>query len=187
LFVALAVPEAVRAALGAAQRDLRRIVPPESAAWSRPEGMHVTIRFVGSIDAVRATRLERALAANIRGFGALDLDCRGLGCFPDARAPRVVWAGVHDTDGRLLALHHAVDRAIEEFAERSAEATFVGHVTIARLKRLERSESLDLARFLEDGAERRFGAWRCEEVRLMRSELSDGAHRYTTMARVRLG
>lgn len=184
LFVAIALPEEVQTGLRGVQQELRAVLPPKSTAWTKPDNLHLTLRFLGSVEAGRVPELERRLREHLAAFGPMELICERLGCFPRLRLPRVVWTWVHDAGERLGLLHCRVDEAVGGFAEKPAELRFVGHVTIARPKRLPRPEAERLAQFIEGAVERRFGVWNCNEVELIRSELSPGGSRYTTLANI---
>lgn len=186
LFIAIELPDTVRAELGRGQRELREVLLPHSAAWTKPDNMHLTLRFLGHVDADRVGELEQSLRAAVTGLGELDLLCERLGCFPDLRFPRVVWAWVHDADEKLTELSRRVNEAVAPFAERPAENAFTGHITLARPKQIRRADAGRLARFVESAATRRFGQWRASEVELIRSELLPSGSRYTTLARASL-
>lgn len=186
LFIAIAVPDAVKLELDRMQCELRDVLPPRSTSWTKPENMHLTLRFLGDVDVGRVIELEQSLRSLVADFGELDLICDRLGCFPDLRFPRLVWAWVHDTDEKLAALAQRVNEAVAPFAERSAENPFTGHITLARPKKIKRADAERLAKFLESVATRRFGQWRADEVELIRSELLPAGSRYTTLATVNL-
>jgi 2'-5' RNA ligase len=172
LFIAISVPDVVRAALRQAQGELKALLPGGGVAWTRPESLHLTLRFLGNVDSTRMPELSQRFNRALAGFGGLDLICARLGCFPDLRFPRVVWAGVHDAAERLLLLHRKLEEAVRDFAEKPSEACFVGHITLARLKQINRREAGLLARFLERGGKRGFGDWRTDAVILFRNQLS---------------
>lgn len=180
-FVALPVPDAVKAALSGAQAELRAWLSPRAATWTRPENQHVTLRFLGSVAVAGLPELSARLRAAVGGFGALELECARLGAFPDPQRARVVWAGVTDAEGRLESLHQRVSEAVAAFAQSPPENRFAAHVTLARLKSLPRPVLPRLAEWLERGASRRFGGWRATTVELIRSELSAEGSRYTTL------
>jgi len=184
LFVAIALPEPVKSALCGVQRELQDVLPAKSAAWTRPDNLHLTLRFLGKVESGRLPELERRLRENLAAFGPVELICERLGCFPGLRFPRVVWTWVHDAGERLALLHRRVDGAVGGFAEKPAEERFVGHVTIGRPKQIKRADAEQLARFIERAVERRFGVWSCSELELIQSELSSGGSRYTTLAKI---
>ena len=51
LFVAVAVPDDVKAKMEAAQADLRRVLPDRNVRWARREQFHLTLRFLGDVEA----------------------------------------------------------------------------------------------------------------------------------------
>jgi 2'-5' RNA ligase len=185
-FVAIQVPSEVLAQLAEAQRELKALLPRHSTAWTKPENMHLTMRFLGNIAPASLPELEQHLRAELRNFGALDLICERLGCFPDLRYPRVVWAWVHDANENLQQLHRCIDEAVREFVEKPAEARFVGHITLARPKQIKRPDAERLARFVETAVARKFGDWQAREVLLVRSELSASGSKYHELARIGL-
>jgi 2'-5' RNA ligase len=186
LFVAIAVPDAVKGELARVQRELREVLPPRSASWTRLDKLHLTLRFLGGVDAGRIPELERALRVAVTGFGELNLLCERLGCFPDLRFPRVTWAWVHDADEKLPALVQRVNEAAAPFAEKPAEAQFTGHITLTRPKQIQRPAVVQLGKFVEQAVTRRFGRWRADELQLIRSELHADGSNYTVLAKIPL-
>jgi RNA 2',3'-cyclic 3'-phosphodiesterase len=186
LFIAISLPDDVRAELRKIQGELKEILPRHSAAWTKPGNMHFTLRFLGNVAPGRVVELSQRLAAALAGVGELHLRCERLGCFPDLRFPRVVWAWVHDEAERLLTLHRRMEEAVAGFATTPAESRFVGHITLARPKQIKRADAERLSRFVESAVTRRFGAWRAKAVELIRSELSPAGATYTEVFRANL-
>ena len=185
-FIALRLPDALLAKLAEVQREIRSLLPPNSTAWTKPDNLHLTLRFLGNVATTSVPELETRLRGALMGFGELELICERLGCFPDLRYPRVIWAWVHDANERLPQLHRCIDEAAREFAEKPAEARFVGHVTLARPKQIKRSDAERLARFVEAAVDRSFGVWLANEILLVQSELSAAGSKHHELARVRL-
>jgi len=180
-FVAIQLPEAVLSSLRAVQSELREFLPLRSAAWTHTANLHLTLRFLGGVNSANLPGLTRRLRESVAGFGPLELRCERLGCFPDLRFPRVVWAWVHDAEGRLPDLERRVNAAVADFAEQAAEARFVGHVTLLRPRQIKRPEAERLAEFVQRAAAREFGRWTCREVELIQSQLSATGSCYTTL------
>jgi RNA 2',3'-cyclic 3'-phosphodiesterase len=182
LFIAVTLPEEVKAKIEAAQAELRRALPGPSVRWTRREQFHLTLKFLGDVDVARVQPLEEAIRAACRGFSALPLRAERVGFFPDLRYPRVVWAGVDDQAGQLPRLQQAVDAATRDFTTEQKEERFTGHITLARIKAIKRPEAEALGQVAASLAERLFGQWTAGEVELMRSVLSpQGAH-HTSLA-----
>ena len=96
LFIAVTIPEEVKAKIAAAQAELRRVLPERVVRWIRREQFHLTLKFLGDVDAARVGALGEAIRAACRGFSPLALRAERVGFFPDLRYPRVAWVGVQD-------------------------------------------------------------------------------------------
>src|SRR5215510_1635834 len=126
LFVAIALPDQVRHAIEKAQDELRAALNTKSIRWTRPEQFHLTMRFLGGVDAERVDKLNDALRRACSGAGGLRLRAATMGVFPGPRRPRVVWTGVDDRDGRLAALQRSVEAATNAFTDEPPQERFTG-------------------------------------------------------------
>jgi 2'-5' RNA ligase len=186
LFIAVTIPEGIKTKIEAAQAELRRVLPERAVRWTRREQFHLTLKFLGDVDAARVEALGEALRAACRGFGALHLRAERVGCFPDLRYPRVVWVGVQDQAEQLPLLQAAVERAAREYTTEEKEERFTGHVTLARIKGIKRLEAEALGNAAGDMAERLFGHWTACQVEIMRSELLPQGARHSSLAPIAL-
>jgi 2'-5' RNA ligase len=186
LFIAVTIPEGIKTKIEAAQAELRRVLPERAVRWTRREQFHLTLKFLGDVDAARVEALGEALRAACRGFGALHLRAERVGCFPDLRYPRVVWVGVQDQAEQLPLLQAAVERAAREYTTEEKEERFTGHVTLARIKGIKRLEAEALGKAAGDMAERLFGQWTACQVEIMRSELMPQGARHSSLASIAL-
>lgn len=137
LFVALNLPNAVREAAWEAAAPLRARDWP--VKWVRPEGIHLTLKFLGQVSPEQEERLRSALARAAAPEGAdaeraLTLVLRGFGAFPDARRPRVFWLGV-EAEPALELLQHRVEREFAPEGFPTEARAFRPHVTLGRAAR----------------------------------------------------
>src|SRR5438309_5452399 len=98
----------------------------------RPEGLHVTLKFLGEVSAERAAQTVEAL----RGVRAspFELELRGTGFFPNEKRPRIFWAGLDADPAQALAqLAAQVDDACAATGFPPEQRPFQPHVTLARL------------------------------------------------------
>ncbi len=181
LFVAITVPEEVRAKILKAQDRLRKLLPEQAARWARPEQFHLTLRFLGQVEAGRIEPLEAALRGACAGFGPLRLIASRIGFFPRPRSPRVVWVGVADEQQVLPAVWSAVQSATNAFTTEAPEDKFVGHITLARIKSIRPREAQAMAAQAEELAEAAFGQWTATGLEIIRSQLSPTGARYSTL------
>jgi 2'-5' RNA ligase len=181
-FVAVLLPDDVRARLAAAAAELRGRAP--GLAWVRPDNLHLTLRFLGEIGPVTLERVREAMAVAAATATPFTVALGGLGAFPSGRAPRVVWAGVVAGGEGLRTLHAALESTLVARGIPGEGRTFHAHVTLARA-RDRRGAAGELASALGEGPS--FGEVRVAALHLMRSELGPGGSRYSVLAEVPLG
>jgi len=186
LFIALLLPDEVKAEIEKAQAQLRRALPNGPVRWANQEQFHLTLRFLGSVEQPRVPALTKAVRVACQSFAALNLRAQGLGFFPDARFPRVVWAGVADLRQLLPQLQKAVQAASQAFTAEEPEDKFTGHVTLGRIKKIKRPEAEALRQASMPLAQRLFGEWIANEISLMQSELSPRGARHSILAAIPL-
>ena len=184
--MAFSVPEPVRREIEQEQAELKKLMPARMARWSKTEQFHLTLRFLGNVEVSRIPELIGALKAACGSFAPLQLQAAGLGFFPAARAPRVLWVGVRDNGEQLARLWAAVQSATQEFTSEETEKHFSGHVTLARLSRLNRHEAEALAQRVQPRQQKVFVEWTAREVELVRSQLSPRGARHERVAIVDL-
>lgn len=180
LFLALDLPREVREAIGRARRDLEPVLP--GWRWTRAEGVHVTVRFLGEVNPSRLPELSpRWERAALEAMGPIALDVSGLGAFPSTRRPRVLWVGVAEAPerGRLRALAAAVEREARAAGFAPEDRAFRAHATLARAV-----EGMGTAP--PDGGFP-FGRALVESLTLFRSDLAPGGARYTPIETFPLG
>ncbi|HVZ87165.1 MAG TPA: RNA 2',3'-cyclic phosphodiesterase [Polyangia bacterium] len=110
-FVAVALPEEVRARVFAAAGEMATSLPP-AVRWTRKiENLHVTVKFLGPVEEERLASFGAALSASFASTPPFDITVRGMGAFPSARHANVLWAGVDDASGRLAATAAIIEAA----------------------------------------------------------------------------
>lgn len=183
-FLAVLLPEEVRQRLWREAQPLREAVG--RVAWVRVENLHVTLRFLGSVDEATLRRAADALAAACAQTSPFTVTLGGLGGFPGLRAPRVAWAGVAVGGEMLVALHARVERALAERGVPPEGRPFHPHVTLGRTRDPRGAPELGRALAAVVGAGP-YGEVRVDAVHLMRSELDPTGARYGTLVRAPLG
>lgn len=179
-FLALELPEDVRARLEAARDGVRSALP--SARWTRAEGWHLTLKFLGESESARLDDLAADLTPRLQGCGGVRITLAGGGFFPSPVKPRVAWIG--GTASGVDAVVEKVEDATVRAGFAAARRPWSVHVTMARLKsRWSRSAVetyLDWAENLESAEFTRL------EVVLFESRLQPGGAVYTALERMSL-
>ncbi len=175
-FIAIDLPEEIRGELARWQRTLAPICP--DARWARPEGIHLTLKFLGEISADQVSQVTNSL----KGFGPIEafkVEVRGFGFFPDAKRPRVLWAGVTAPDA-LAALATRVEEAMEKLGFAREQRDFNPHLTLARFK--EPRPRPKLVEEVEKHREASLGSFEVREFFLFESVLKKPSAEYRRIA-----
>ena len=184
-FIAVRLPAEVRVAVERVQRELKAAVRGDAVRWTPSEQIHLTLKFLGNIAADSLPDLETALRRACANASPFELTAGGLGAFPSEERPRVLWVGVSGQGEALRRLQEAVRRETEAWGERE-EKVFHPHLTLGRVKTNSSRELRELSRALLTTNATGLGAWRVEQVALMRSELSSDGARHSCLASVGL-
>ncbi|MBN1336975.1 MAG: dTMP kinase, partial [Deltaproteobacteria bacterium] len=131
IFLAISLPDEIRAAVVRIQAALRDGVGP--ASWTRPEAMHLTLRFLGEVDPARTAALATALGPALADLAPVVAAVVGGGAFPDVRRPRVLWVGIEE-DGGLRRIAERIEDVCMTLGFSPADRPFQAHLTLARIR-----------------------------------------------------
>ena len=127
LFVAVDIDDAIRERITRFLEGVRGFAP--DARWVRPESLHVTLKFIGEKPEEEVENIKRVLETI--EAGTFEMNIRGYGFFPSARAPRVFWVGI-DGGPKLTSLAAMVDEKLARLDIPKEEHAFTPHLTLAR-------------------------------------------------------
>jgi 2'-5' RNA ligase len=175
LFVGIDLPPEI---LDTLDRLLRRLRPAARIKWSPPANMHITTKFIGEWPADQLDELVKALGG-IAPPGEIPVSIRGLGWFPNQRAPRVFWAGIEAGDG-LEALARETDASMARLGIERDRRRFSPHLTLARIKSPMDLTALHRAVNALDSVD--FGSFTATSFFLYESELRPSGSVYTKLA-----
>ena len=181
VFVAISLPERVKDEIERAQEQLSSGLPGKCVRWARREQFHLTLKFLGNVELQRLEALMASIQGACAGCGVLQLRAGQIGFFPNARRPRVVWTRVRDGRDWLPSLQRAVETAAAGFTGEAPEPKFTGHVTLGRCRMITRVQAEMLSTLAKVMEDRVFGEWTADRLEIIRSQLSPGGSRYTTL------
>jgi 2'-5' RNA ligase len=175
-FFGLPLPEPQRQELGRFIATCASLAP--AFRWTPAENLHLTIRFVGSVERSAVEAVADALGD--RPPAAFDVELGGIGTFGRGPAARVVWFGLQSGADGAGAVAARVEEECVRAGLTSENRPFRAHLTLAR-------------------ARARFGAslpelpeapalkpWRAEELVLYASRLSRSGAVYEVVRALRL-
>ena len=148
-------------------------------SWTRPEGMHLTLKFFGEIEDKRIPKIEKALDAVVDGIPTFTLSVSGMGTFPDMRRPRVIWIGLKEDGGNLLRLQKGVEEDLKKTGFPSEDRRFTPHITLGRIRSNKNTDKL--LRLIEEEKVEELGSFDVSEVHLIKSELKPAGAEYTEL------
>ena len=177
VFVAIDIPSDIRQRIRELIEVLQRGAAP--IRWSRADGMHITLKFIGEAPAEKVDRIRAVLQA-VNPVAPVLIRIQGAGYFPSEHAPRVIWLGVQAGPG-LAELSGYVEQDLVPLRVPKEDRPFAPHLTIGRLRTpapipavrelLRQREPLDL------------GSFTAREFFLYESQPAPGGSVYKKLAR----
>jgi len=186
-FIAMELSEEAKKGLARLRKELERD-EHRFVKWVDPGGIHLTLKFLGSIPSKRVTEITEAMGKAAQGISPFHLEISGLGAFPSLRQARVFWVGIGGELDKLSRLQQNIDSALAALGFAKEERSFVPHLTLARIRQgaspLERKSFGDIvgSTFFEDKYH-----VEVEAISLMRSQLTPAGAIYTCLSAVGLG
>jgi 2'-5' RNA ligase len=179
LFVAIELPDETKRELTRTIERLRDAIGGDALRWVRPEGIHVTLKFLGAVEPERVEAIQTALRIGLRDVDAFTLRPEGAGSFGGRRNLRVVWVGVGGEVEALARAASAVEGALAPLGFPTEQRAFNAHLTLARIRDdAPASERERVHAALGAFRAPAFAAFHVEHVSLMRSTLGRGGAVY---------
>jgi len=167
------------------QQELQARLPDDSVRWTRPEQLHLTLKFFGHVAAQRLNDLTAALNRACAGIGSFQLVLENVGCFPHTKKPRVLWSGIGGELESLRKLQERIEQETGNFGDHKEERLFQPHLTIGRIKAIG-IDARKAGEVVERTHVSTLGVWTIHQIKLMQSELAPRGARYTTLAAITL-
>ena len=171
------LPEVIHFELKRRQAAFRAVCP--DARWTRPEGIHLTLKFLGEISDDQVGKVTDVLKG-LEPFDKFTVGLKGFGFFPDGRRPRVFWAGV-EAPPALAELAGRVEDRMEKLGFEREDRDYRPHLTLARFK-VPRPQPA-LVELAGREKETSLGSFEVSEFFLFESKLSPRGAEYRKVAR----
>jgi 2'-5' RNA ligase len=184
-FIAIDIPDDVRAAVKEAQARLKQAPIGVKLSWTKVDNLHLTLQFLGSIEETLIDRIKSGLQSVAEEHQAFDVSVHGAGGFPNEDRPRVIWVGCDDADGRLQALARSVQAAMQPLGFEPEHHEFSAHLTLGRVKIPRPDVALTTA--LDSLKSETFGTLRVEAIHLFESQLHPEGSIYSKLSTHALG
>jgi 2'-5' RNA ligase len=183
-FIAIDVDRTVRERLIALQELLGRA--GTGVKWVEPENLHLTLLFLGEVEDKELHAVCRAVSDVAAEHPPFAMSLEKVGCFPNPRRPRILWAGVGDGLQEVVALHDALEPPLLDLGcYRREERDYTPHLTLGRVK--GDKVTFKLSETIAKNQTWQGGPTAVREVLVMSSTLRPDGPEYTVMSRAKLG
>jgi 2'-5' RNA ligase len=180
-FIAIELSTDILRQLENLQARMKQNVPSGLVRWTRPEGIHLTLKFLGEVPADQTEAIADAMRRACAPYTPFSLSVAGVGCFPNPQRPRVVWVGIDEPTGALAGLQRDIERAMKPLGFAPENRAFTPHLTLGRVKGGRRDELEALGTYACSCVVQAT-AQEVTAVSLMRSDLRPSGAVYTELA-----
>ena len=185
-FIAIELPNELKLGLTQLETQLKSDRQPW-VKWVNPEGIHLTLKFLGNIAVDRTGEITRATEEAVQGISPFRLEVKGLGVFPNLRRVQVAWVGISGEIDKLTQLQKRIETNLTPLGFAPESRAFTPHLTLARLR--DRASLDERQRFGQLIANTKFETAYTIEVdaiSLMRSQLTREGAIYSRISLVKL-
>ena len=178
-FIAVDISQEARAVLAETAKRLQE-QGVTGVRWVRPEGVHLTLKFLGEIEPNLVESILEAMEGAGLGTGPIKLGLSELGAFPSMSNPRVIWVGVDGDMAPLAKLQSRIEEALYLSCTLPKEKrAFSPHLTLGRLRERQSAKERGavgraLAGLMLGGEVR----WQVDQVNLVRSTFTPSGVEY---------
>jgi len=186
-FVAVQLNDSIKEELNRAQALLKRKGIADQVRWVQPRSIHVTLKFLGDVPVSRLKEIVVAIEQASDGVGPFSLSLGGLGCFPSASRPNVIWIGVDEDTKELARLQARIQDRLSDLGYPPEKRKFTPHLTLARVGRHVKAEDRrHLGLSIERQSLHLMAEMEVDEISLMKSDLTPAGARHTRLAAIEL-
>jgi 2'-5' RNA ligase len=186
-FIAISLPAELRLGLAKLQIRLKTSNKPW-IKWTDPNGIHLTLRFLGDVPVDRINEISRVMAEAAQEIPPFQLKTQSLDVFPNLKQVQIVWLGLGGELNKLGQLHKQIESGLTRLGFAPETRTFRAHLTLARLRpQTSADERYKTAQLITNIKPEKNYTIRVETISLMRSQLNREGARYSQLSSAGLG
>lgn len=167
LFIALELDDEIRAEIFEEIKYLKSHFP--KIRWVNPENLHITLKFLGDVEENDIEDICAAIDTVTENREGFSLEVVNLGCFPDMKYPRIVWAGCGEGSAYAADLVKALDDELKDLGFKPENHKYTPHITIGRVKQPSFAKGIET--IISDAPRIEFGFLDISNITLFMSEL----------------
>ncbi|MBN2568602.1 MAG: RNA 2',3'-cyclic phosphodiesterase [Deltaproteobacteria bacterium] len=178
-FLAAEIPPNVKNSIRRIQEQLAPLM--QGIRWTKPEGIHLTLKFFGNISESDIPCISRAVEREAAVTVPVTLNAHSIGAFPGLSRPRVLWMGLEGDTDRLCKLHEAIDSDLQQCGFQKDVRLFNPHLTLGRAK-TQRGIYSGIREIMAEKERYNAGQFEVSGITLFRSDLKPDGPLYTKLA-----
>ncbi|MDA3937501.1 MAG: RNA 2',3'-cyclic phosphodiesterase [Actinomycetota bacterium] len=149
--------------------------------WVPPENLHLTLKFLGNVDAGTIDRISSELLERINS-ASFSMPVVAVKAVPSPRRATMLWAVFDDLEGRCRALRDVTESITSRMGIAPDQRPFSPHVTLVRSRHTN-----SIAPDVLDASERSIRPMSVLHVTVCHSTLTNRGARYENLAQIPLG
>ncbi len=143
--------------------------------------IHMTLCFIGDMDEKRIMDVRDVVERSLKDSYRSQINIKGIGAFPDAKDPKVIWAGI-ESDIPFKEISDDIGKELDLLKIGHDRKPFKPHITLGRA-----SGHSDVSSVVKEYDGRSFGVIDCDHVMIMKSELLPSGAKHTPLCSIPLG
>ena len=171
-------PEVLERIIGM-QKILRKEIP-HGVRWVNPDGIHLTLKFLGNIFPSNRDSIRSLLPEIVGAHDSFTLSAGRIGVFPGIAKPRVIWIGIGGESRELFTLQQDIEDILETAGFAREDRPFRAHLTLGRIKDPRALRGIEAA--IAQGRSFDAGSFPADKVLFIKSDLTPAGAIYTNLA-----
>lgn len=176
-FIAINLPEDIKSYLKGVLENLKTI-NPQGIKWVNPEGLHITLHFLGFSDLDLLQETSKIIEKEIKNF-PFDkekiLELKDLGVFPNLNLPRVVLLNADELNGDYFRqIRKEIGMDLEKTGIRVDYRPWQPHITLGRRNFIDENAAIVLKDIKIENLN-----FKVQSIELMKSELTPTGAKYS--------
>ena len=157
----------------------------KNVRWVEVANIHFTMLFMGNIRDDYLSDIRTSIKNICSSCRPFDIELQGMGVFPSARKPRVLWLGINGDIGRIAFFRDMLQQELQPFGISQDKRKFRPHLTLGRFKQSSEKDS-SLIELLDKYRDLKSPIKRLDEFVFFRSDLNHSGVKYTRLDSWRL-
>ena len=139
-FIAICLPQETKTFLAQLQNKLKKY--NSGTKWVQPQNIHLTLKFLGEINQDQLDKIIEILVEASKAHYCFKISLSGIGAFPKAASPRILWVGLGQGKTETKAIAETLEKLLVKIGIPAEEKEFSAHITIGRVKSVTNRTSL---------------------------------------------